>query len=101
MKPQPDAADAVHGLSRHDQRARRVSSFPRLECELQPRRFGNSFDGSDSPRRRPSLSHLTREVLWADASRSFRLETAVLGFVALVCAWPIAVMIHEVYRLLK
>ncbi len=36
-----------------------------------------------------------------DASRSFRLETAVLGFVTLVCAWPIAIMIREVIRLLK
>jgi hypothetical protein len=29
------------------------------------------------------------------------VETAVLGFVTLVSAWPIAVMIREVIRLLK
>jgi len=39
--------------------------------------------------------------LRADASQSFRLESAVLGFVTLVAAWPIAVMIHEVIRLLR
>ena len=100
MKPQPDAA-ALPKLSHHDGRQRRATSFPRIDCEFQPRRFGNSFDGSDWPRRRPGLSQLTREVLRADASRRFRLETAVLGFISLVCAWPIAVMIHEVYRLLK
>ena len=37
----------------------------------------------------------------ADASRSFRLEAAVLGLVTLVCVWPIAIMIGEVIRLLK
>ena len=100
MKPQPDAA-ALRELSHHDRRPRRTTSFPRIDCEFQPRRFGNSFDDSDWPRRRPGLSQLTQEVLRADASRSFRLETAVLSFVALVCAWPIAIMIHEVYRLLK
>ena len=100
MKPQPDAA-APHGLSRHDHRPRFRTSFPRIDCEFQHRRFGNSFDGSELPGRRPNFTRLAREVLRADASRSFRLESAVLGFVSLVCAWPIAIMIHEVYRLLK
>lgn len=100
MKHEPDVA-SPRWLARHDRLPGRRISFPPLECQFQPRRLGGSFGDSDAPRRRPGFSGLAREVLWADASRSFRLETAVLGFVSLVCAWPIAVMIHEVYRLLK
>ncbi len=100
MKHQADVAPA-HGSSRHEHRAPRKPSFLRIDCEFQHRRFGNSFDGSELPGRRPNFTRLAREVLLVDGSRSFRLESAVLGFVSLVCAWPIAVMIHEVYRLLK
>ena len=100
MKHQADVGPAPH-QSRHDGRARRTRAFPRIDCAFQPRRFGDSFDGSDSPRRRPGFTRLTREVLRTDASRSFRLETALLGFVCLICAWPIVVMIHEVIRLLR
>ncbi|MEO8045171.1 MAG: hypothetical protein ABI674_09720 [Spartobacteria bacterium] len=100
MKHQADVVPA-HRRSRHDHRVTRKASFLRIDCEFQPRRFGNSFDGNDLPQRRPNLTRLAREVLHADASRSFRLESAVLGLVSLVCAWPIGIMIHEVYRLLK
>ena len=100
MKHQAEVGP-VHRPSRHDGRARRTRAFPRIDCAFQPRRFGNSFDGSDSPRRRPGFTLLTREVLLTDASRSVRLETAVLGFVSLICAWPIVIMIHEVIRFLR
>jgi hypothetical protein len=100
MKPKPSVASAKW-LSRYDRLNRGDDSFPRFAFEFQPRRFGGSFGGSDSPWRRPGFSLLANEVLRADASRSFRLEAAVLGFVTLVCAWPIAVMIREVVRLLR
>lgn len=100
MKHEPDVATA-RWMSRHDRRHGRKTLFPRIVCELQPRRRFDSFGDSDLPRRRPGFSRLAREVLRTDASRSFRLESAVLAFVSLVCAWPIAIMIHEVYRLLK
>ena len=100
MKPNANLAPA-RWLSRYDRPARADDSFPRDFFEFQPRRFDGSFGGSDSPWPRPGLSRLAREVLLADASRSFRIETAVLGFVSLVCAWPIVVMIREVIRLLK
>ncbi len=100
MKPHPNLASA-RWLARYDRLDRGDDSFPRVAFEFQPRRFGGFFGGNDSPWRRPGFSSLANQVLRADASRSFRLETAVLGFVTLVCAWPIAVMIHEVIRLLR
>jgi hypothetical protein len=100
MKPDPSVTPS-RWLSRYDRRDRGDESFPRVAFEFQPRRFGGSFGWSDSPQRRPGLSRLAREVLLADASRSFRLEAAVLGLVSLVCVWPIAIMIGEVVRLLR
>jgi hypothetical protein len=100
MKPLLDLARS-RGLSRYDRAPAPRPRFPYLGIDFQPRRFDGSFGGNDSPRRRPNFSGLAREVLRADASRSFRLETAVLGFVTIVSAWPVAIMIHEVIRLLK
>lgn len=88
-------------LSRYDRTPQPVTSFPRVENEFQPRRFGVSFGGNDGPGRLPNFTRLAREVLRSDASKSFRVETAVLGFVSLVAAWPVAMMIHEVFRLLR
>jgi hypothetical protein len=100
MSPTPNMVSA-RWLSRHDHPTRVDDSFPRVNFEFQPRRFGGSFGGGDSPSRRPGFTGLANEVLRADASCSFRVESAVLGFVTLVCAWPIGLMIHEVIRLLK
>ena len=99
MKPQ------VHFLtgrrfSRHDRFSARKASILRPDFEFQPPRFGGWFGGNDSPWGRPNFNRLAKEVLRADASQRFRLETAVLGFVTLISAWPIAIMIHEVIRLL-
>jgi hypothetical protein len=63
-------------------------------------KHGGSAIPSAAVARAPAASALAKEVLRADASQSFRLESAVLGFVALVSAWPIAIMIQEVIRLL-
>ena len=100
MRPTPNIASA-RWLSRYDRQNRGDDLFPRVNFEFQPHRFGGSFGGGDSPWRRPGFTGLAKEVLRADASRSFRLESTVLAFVALVCAWPIGLMIHEVIRLLK
>lgn len=100
MKTNPSVASA-RWLSRHDRRDRRDASFPRVVSEFQPSRFDDNFGGSGLPWRRPGCSGPTWKVLMADASRSFRLEAAVLGLVTLVCVWPIAIMIGEVIRLLK
>ncbi|HEY3600586.1 MAG TPA: hypothetical protein VGK72_01370 [Chthoniobacterales bacterium] len=80
-----------------------ASRAPRLalDCDFQPPRFGDYFGGYERPWRRPGFSALAREALRADASRTFVLETTVLGFITLVAAWPIAVMIHEVIRFLS
>ena len=88
-------------LSRYDRRPAARDRFLPLAIDFQPRRFDGSFGGNDAPWRRPNFSGLAKEVLRADASRSFRLESAVLAFVTIVSAWPVAVMIHEVIRLLK
>jgi hypothetical protein len=100
MKPLLDV-DRSRWLSRYDRPPGARGRFPRLAIDFQPRRFDGSFGGNDSPWRRPNFSRLAREVLRADCSRSFRLESAVLGFVTIVSAWPVVVMIHEVIRLLK
>ena len=100
MKPHPDLA-SFRWLSRHDRPNDAHAPVPLVACDFQPRRFGGSFGGSGLPWRRPNFSSLAKEALRADASRSFRLESAVLGFITLVSAWPIAVMIREVIRLLK
>ena len=100
MKPLLDA-DWSRWLSRYDRRPAAQDRFPSLAIDFQSRRFDGSFGGNDSPWRRPNFSGLAKEVLRADASRSFRLESAVLAFVTIVSAWPIAIMIHEVIRLLK
>lgn len=100
MKPLLDVTRS-RWLSRYDRRPATRGPFPRLEVDFQPRRFGGSFGGNNLPWRRPNFTALAREVLRSDASRSFRLETTVLAFVTLISAWPIAVMIREVIRLLK
>ena len=99
MKPQVHSL-TVRRFSRHDRLSARKASILRSDFEFQPPRFGGSFGGNDSPWGRPNFNRLAKEVLRADASRRFRLETAVLGFVTLISAWPIAIMIHEVIRLL-
>lgn len=98
MKPQLTPSRA-RWLSRYDETSAGRGLAPLIEWDFQTRRFGNSF-GSDLPERRPGFSALAKEVLRANASQRFRLESAVLGFVALVSAWPIAIMIQEVIRLL-
>jgi len=93
--------DRSRWLSHHDRPSGVHGRFPPLAIEFQPRRFDGSFGGNDLPWRRPNFTRLAREVLRSDASRSFRLESALLGFVTIVSAWPVAIMIHEVIRLLK
>lgn len=101
MKPKYDV-ESVKRLSRYDDPNRRGGSFPRVAFQFQPGRGDNSSFGSDDPsRQKAGFSRLAREVLRADASRTFGLETAVLAFVTLVSAWPIAIMIREVIRLLR
>ncbi|MEO7724408.1 MAG: hypothetical protein ABIU29_06935 [Chthoniobacterales bacterium] len=100
MKPVHDFG-ASRSRSRHDQIDRRAGFCAGLSFEFQARRGGNfSYDGSGEPVRRPNFNRLAREVLRADASRTFGLETAVLALVALASLWLIAIMIHEVIRLL-
>jgi hypothetical protein len=99
VKPLLDIAPS-RWLSRYDRRPATRGAFPRLDVDFQPRRFDGSF-GGNLPWRRPNFTGLAKEVLRADASRTFRLESAVLGFVTIVTAWPVAIMIHEVIRLLK
>ena len=99
MKPNHQVESAKR-LSRYDDPNRRGGSFPRIVFEYQARREGSTF-GSGQPVRRPGFSLLAREVLGANASRTFGRETALFGFVTLVSAWPLAVMIREVIRLLK
>jgi hypothetical protein len=99
MKPTHDPG-SIRLMSRYD-RPRRRTFQPAGACEFQPRRGGGfSFDGG-GPARRPNFSRLAREVLRADASRTFAIETAVLGLITIVSFWPIAIMIHQVYRLLR
>ena len=93
--------DRSRWLSRYDRRVEALGRFPRLAIDFQPRRFDGSFGGNDLPWRRPNFSRLAKEVLRADSSRSFRLESAILAFVGIVSAWPVAIMIHEVIRFLK
>jgi hypothetical protein len=92
---------AARRFARHDRLPTGKASILRPDFEFQPPRFGGSFGGNDSPSGRSNFNRLAREVLRADASQSFRLERAVLGFVTLVSAWPIAIMIYEVIRLLS
>jgi hypothetical protein len=100
MKPLLDVGRS-RWLSRYDHGPAARGRFPRLAIDFQPRRFDGSFGGNDLPWRRPNFSGLAKEVLRSDASRGFRLESAVLAFVTIVTAWPVAIMIHEVIRLLK
>ena len=93
--------ESVKWLSRYDDPNRRGGSFPRVTFEYQAPYKGGLAFGGGRPERPSGFTRLANEVLRSDASRSFRLETAVLSFVTLVSAWPIAVMIHEVIRLLK
>ena len=93
--------ESVKWLSRYDDPKRRVGSFPHLTFEYQAPRRGGTLFGDGEPVRPPGFTRLANEVLRSDASRSFRLETAVLSIVTLISAWPIVVMIREVIRLLK
>lgn len=100
MKPSHEL-ESVRWLSRHEAPNRRGGLLAGAVFEFQSGRGGGfHFNGGD-PARRPGFSRLAREVLRSDASRTFGVETAVLGLVTLVSIWPIAIMIHEVIRLLK
>jgi hypothetical protein len=101
MKPNHEVESVIKWLSRYDDPNQRGGSFPRLAFEFQARRKGGSYFGGGQPDGRPGFNRLAREVLRADASRAFGLETAVLALVTLVSAWPMIVMIREVIRLLK
>ena len=99
MKPQLSLSPAPRS-ARYDGLFAKRRFCPLVEHQFQPDRFGDYFGGGDSPRRRPNFSALANEVLRTGANRSFRLESAVLAFIALVTAWPIVTMIHEVIRLI-
>jgi hypothetical protein len=98
MKPQLRPSEA-RWLSRYDEISPRRQQLLWVQADFQAPRFGDFFGGGDSPRRRPDFGAFAKEVR-ADASRRFRLESAMLGLVALVSAWPIAMMILEVIRFL-
>jgi hypothetical protein len=91
-------------LSRYDGPNRCGASFPRIEYPFQrgwEKGSGDSWFGGGAPRGRSALNRLTQEVLRGDASRSFGIETAVLALITLVSAWPIAIMISAIIRLLE
>ena len=95
--------DSVKCLSRHDEPGRRSPSFPRIEYQFHAGwgRGPNGYSfGDGAPARRSALNRLTQEALGSDANRSFRIETAVLALITIVSAWPIAIMISAVIRLL-
>ena len=102
MKANP-TNESVKWLSRYDGLNRRGGSYPRVEFHYQPRRPAEEggFGGGASVPRRANFNRLANEVLRADASRTFPLETAVLGVLTLASAWPIVFMIREVMRLLR
>jgi hypothetical protein len=100
MKPQV-GFESIRSLSRHEQLSSKRSLLVAATFHFQPPRFGGHFGGDGAPWRRPNFTGLAREVLRADASRSFRIEAAVLGLISLVAAWPIVMMIHEVIRILQ
>jgi hypothetical protein len=98
MKPSPGGGSA-RWSSHYDRCDGCNSAFPPIDLEFQPRRFGG-FGGDGLPWRRPGFSGLAGKVLLAGASRGFRIEMAIFGIVALVCAWPIVMMIRELLYLL-
>jgi hypothetical protein len=100
MKPN-DQVESVKWLSRYDDPNRRGGSFPRITFEYQPRRGSDSTFGGGSSARRPGFTRLANEVLRSDATHRFGAETAVFGFITLVSAWPIVLMIREVIGLVK
>jgi hypothetical protein len=100
MKPQLGLA-SVRSFSHYERRSERRGLLLAGEFHFQAPRFGGSFGGDGSSWRRPNFTGLAKEVLRADASRSFRIEAAVLGLITLVAAWPIIMMIHEVIRILQ
>jgi hypothetical protein len=100
MKPKL-GFEFVRSLSRNDRRNPQRGLLLASEFHFQAPRFGGPFGGNGSPWRRPNFTGLAKEVLRGDASRSFRIEAAVLGLITLVAAWPIIMMIHEVIRILK
>lgn len=96
MKHQPDIATA-RWMSRYDRRPRSHVWFPRLECEFQSRRGPEWFGDGEWPPRRGKFYRDARAALRADSSRTLWLEGVVFGLVAIVCAWPIATVIHQAY----
>ncbi len=93
---------SVNRFCRYDDPNRRGISQPHVEFNYQtPRPDRVTFGGGPPRPRRSNFSLLANEVLRSDASRSHPLEAALLAFVTLVSAWPMAVMIHEVVRLLR
>lgn len=94
-----DQIESVKRLSRYDDPNRRGGSFPRTTFEYQAPRGSDSTFGGGRSTRPPGFTRLANEVLGSNSS--FGLETAVFGFITIVSAWPMAMMIREVIRLLK
>jgi hypothetical protein len=96
--------ESAKWLSHYDAPDRRSVPFPQVECRFQKgwrKGPGDSSFDAPAPRGRSAFNRLTQEVLRSDASRSFRIETALLALITLISAWPIAIMISLVIRLLK
>ena len=104
MKPNQDL-ESAKWLSRYDRQNRgRNGSFPRIECRFQRgwgRGPGDFSFGGHRPPGRSALNRLTQEVLRSDPSGNYRIESAVLALIALIAAWPIAMMLEQVIRFLK
>jgi hypothetical protein len=95
MKPQREFRFPSRA-TRYEGAALARSSPVNVECEFHSGGFRDYFGGQGSPGRRPGFNSLAKEALRANGSRTFRVEAAVLGLLAMLAAWPMAMMIHEV-----
>ncbi len=95
------SVESVKRLSRHDDPNQRGGSFPRVAYDYQSTKESGTSFGRGLPMEQSGINRLARQVLRSDASRTFWLESTVLGLITAVSAWPIVLMIREVMRLLK
>lgn len=96
--------ESVKWLSRYDGPNRRGGFYPRIETHYQTSidTISKETDfGGGAPARHQNINSLAREVLRPRHNRGYVAESSLLAALAVISAWPIAMMIQAIIELLK
>ncbi len=96
--------ESVKWLSRYDGPNRRGGFYPRIESHYQKSIEAVSKEtsfGGGAPAPQQNINRLASEVLRPRHNRGYIAESSILAALAVISAWPIALMIQAIAHLLK